>query len=79
LGGVIFRASGVAKNQIYTDGYLAKSKHTKVGYYIKENTLSLSWVSFFTAIIGAVIGDSIAGYFSIKATNTAFENQKTLA
>jgi len=39
--------------------------------------VSFDWITFGSAISGAVVGGVIAGYFAIKATSKSFEHQKT--
>ena len=39
----------------------------------------MDWSSFGAAIIGAVIGGLIAGYFALRATNKSHENQQKLS
>ena len=38
--------------------------------------MNIDWSIFGSAITGAIIGGVIAGYFSLRATNNAFKNQK---
>jgi len=41
--------------------------------------MSIDWATFGSTIIAAVIGGCIAGYFAMRSTDKAFENQKKQA